>query len=62
MNRDDFCAILYLIQIICPVLHHLAAFGEVGRSVIRSPVGIAHGVWWWSGKKVRMKHKQLCPS
>src|SRR5262245_5604738 len=40
----DFRASLELVQIIRPLLHHLASFRKVRCAVVCASVGVAHGV------------------
>ena len=41
---DDFCPCLELVEVIRPLLHHLAPFGQVRCAVVGAPVRIADGV------------------
>lgn len=41
---NNFCTSLELVEVIRPLLHHLAPFGQVRCAVVRASVRIAHGV------------------
>ena len=43
-QRDHFRPGLQIVQIVCPLLHHLTAFGQVRRAVVRAAVGVLHGM------------------
>jgi len=44
IQRNHLGPGLQIVQIVRPLLHHLSAFGEVGRSVVGPSVGIANGM------------------
>ena len=46
---------LQLVQVICPLLHHLSALRKVSRSVVRSPGRVAHGMSQLMFDEVRTK-------
>lgn len=43
-QRDDFGPGLEFVEVIRPLLHHLAPFGQVCRAIVGASVRIAHGV------------------